>query len=289
MSQAMGLDLRVATPENVVLTYHLAGPMLRAGAYVIDFASRVMILLGLTFVLMIVAPFLPGLAIGSLLLVLFVLEWGYTIGFEYAWSGRTPGKWAMGLRVIQENGQPLSWWGSALRNLLRVADTLPLLLVFPEDLGAFCLLPVYGPGFVAMLMTSRLQRLGDLAARTVVVQERRAELPREPVIFEKIEPFSKADFSAFTPRSRTLSLIDRFLGRRSVLLHDRGHALASPLAAALAERLGYTSDPDLVRKYPMAFLARVYVTFTAHRDADGAAEEEQAKPTRKRRKARALR
>lgn len=285
MPQPIGLDLRIETPENVVLTYTLAGPMLRAGAYAIDFALRVMILIGISFAVAIVAPFLPGLAIGSLLLVLFLLEWGYTIGFEYAWSGRTPGKWAMGLRVIQENGQPLSWWASALRNLLRVADTLPLLFVFQEDLGGLCLLPIYGPGMVAMFCTPRLQRLGDLAARTVVIQERRAQLPRDPVILTKIEPLARADLGAFAPRPRTLSLIDRFLGRRSVLLHERGHALASPLAKALAYRLQFASDPDLVKKYPMAFLARIYVTFTAERDPDEEHEEQPAKPVRKRRRA----
>lgn len=263
MNHAFGLDLRIETPENVVLTYRLAGPALRSVAYVIDLAVRVMILIAASVVLAVVVPFLPGLAIGSLLVVMFLLEWGYTIGFEYAGQGRTPGKWIMGLRVIQENGQPLSWWSSALRNLLRVADTLPLMFFFADDLGPLCLLPVYGPGLLCMLCSPKLQRLGDLAARTVVVQERRPELPREPVIFEKIEPLARSDLNSFAPRPRTLSLIDRFLGRRSVLRHERGHALAAPLASAIAQRLNFTSDSDLVRKYPMAFLARVYVTFAA--------------------------
>lgn len=282
MNHQLGLDLRIETPENVVLTYQLAGPALRARAYLIDFALRVMIMIGASIMLAVLMPLLPGLAIGSLLLIMFLLEWGYTIGFEYAWKGQTPGKWAMGLRVIQENGQPLSWWGSGLRNLLRVADTLPLMYVFMDDLGPFCLLPVYGPGLVTMLCSSKLQRLGDLAARTVVIQERRAELPREPVIFERIEPLARADLNSFTPRPRTLSLIDRFLGRRHVLLIQRGHALASPLAAALARRLNFASDAESVRKYPMAFLARVYVTFAAHRDQDQDVEPQP--PSRRRRR-----
>jgi uncharacterized RDD family membrane protein YckC len=285
----LSLDLRVETPENVVLTYRLAGPGLRSAAYLFDFLLRMFIMIVVSTILGVVMPFLPGLALGSILIVAFLLEWGYMLGFEYAWQGRTPGKWMMGLRVVQENGQPLAWWGSALRNLLRVADTLPLML-FMEDLGAFCLLPVYGPGLVAMVCSPRLQRLGDLAARTVVIQERRSELPREPVIFEKIEPLSRADLNSFTPRSRTLSLIDRFLGRRSVLLHDRGHALAAPLAKVLAWRLGFASDPDLVRKYPMAFLARVYVTFAARRDEAEPDDENLARrPVKRRRRKAALR
>lgn len=285
MSTPLGLDLRIETPENVVLTYQLAGPALRALAYILDFMFRVMIMIAALIVVTAVATFLPGLAIGSLLLLMFVLEWGYTIGFEYAWQGRTPGKWITGLRVIQENGQPLSWWASALRNLLRVADQLPLMFVFMNDLGVFCLLPVYGPGLISMICSPKLQRLGDLAARTVVIQERRATLPREPVIFEKIEPLPRSDLNSFTPRSRTLSLIDRFLGRRSVLLHERGHALAMPVASALASRLNYATEPEQVRKYPMAFLARVYVTFAAQRDADAELDEDEdvrRKPKRRR-------
>lgn len=287
----LGLDLRIETPENVVLTYQLAGPALRAIAYVIDFMIRVMIMILIVLVLVFsgLILLLPGMVFGLLFLTIFVLEWGYTIGFEYVWDGRTPGKRAMGLRVIQENGQPLSWWSSTLRNLLRVADTLPLMFFFMQDLGPFCLLPVYGPGLVAMICSPKLQRLGDLAARTVVIQERRPELPREPIIFEKIEPLARADLNSFTPRPRTLSIIDRFLGRRSVLLHARGHALAEPLAAALAGKLHFASDKDLVRKYPMAFLARVYVTFAAQREEEVDLEEVEVPRGKRRRKAEAWR
>ncbi len=292
MPAPLGLDLRIETPENVVLTYRLAGPGLRAPAYLIDFTLRAMIILFACFVTCSLALVLPGLALGSLLLLMFVIEWGYTIGFEYAWQGRTPGKWLLGLRVIQENGQSLSWWGSALRNLLRVADTLPLTLLFADDLGAFCLLPVYGPGLFVMLCSPKLQRLGDLAARTVVIQERRGELPREPVIVEKIEPLPRGELNSFSPGTRTLSLIDRFLGRWAALMksvkskgqtpdewYDRGHVLASPLAKMMAWRLNYASAPDFVRNYPMAFLARAYVTFAARRDSEEDLEDE-PKPKR---------
>ncbi|MFO0917547.1 MAG: RDD family protein [Planctomycetaceae bacterium] len=282
MMNQIGLDLRIETPENVVLTYQLAGPALRAQAYAIDFVFRVMIMIGALVLASIVGIFLSGLAIGSLLLVLFLLEWGYTIGFEYAWQGRTPGKWLLGLRVIQENGRPLSWWSSGLRNLLRVADVLPLIYLFGSDLGIFGLLPVYGPGVITMFCSPRLQRMGDLAARTVVIQERRARIPGEPVIFEKIEPLARSDLNSFAPRPRTLSLIDRFLGRRHVLLIQRGHALALPLAEALARRLNFASDPQSVRKYPMAFLARVYVTFAARRDEAPTEGDGSDRPRRRR-------
>jgi uncharacterized RDD family membrane protein YckC len=60
-----------------------------------------------------------------------------------------------GLRAIHENGQPLSWWGATLRNLLRAADTLPLMIVFGDTLGPFGLLPVYGPALVCMTLSPK--------------------------------------------------------------------------------------------------------------------------------------
>jgi uncharacterized RDD family membrane protein YckC len=277
----LSLALPIETPENVVLTHQLAGPAWRCSAYLLDFAVRWGILLAGMMVASIAAIALPGLAIGSLLLLLFLLEWGYFIGFEYFCQGRTPGKWLFGLRVIHENGQPLTWWGATLRNLLRAADTLPLMLVFGEELGPLALMPVYGPALVCMALSPKLQRLGDLAARTVVIHERRTQLPRDPVIYDHIQPLAAEDINAFVPRSDTLALIDQYLGRRSVLTYRRGHDLASDLALALARRLDYRGDLAAVREYPMAFLARVYVTFALRRD------EESQRPVRSRRRSKA--
>jgi uncharacterized RDD family membrane protein YckC len=261
-----------------VLTHQPAGPTWRCAAYLLDFGIRWAVLLGSLFFASFVMVALPGVAIGSLLLLLFLLEWGYFIGCEYFLQGRTLGKMACGLRVIHENGQPLSWWGSTLRNLLRAADTLPLLLVFGEELGAFALLPVYGPALICMTLSPKLQRLGDLAARTVVVHERRAELPRDPVIYDHIQPLPQEERNSFTPRSDTLALIDQYLARRSVLTYRRGHDLASDLAKALAQRLDYRGDQTVVTEYPMAFLARVYVTFATPVEV----EHKPVKRTRKR-------
>jgi uncharacterized RDD family membrane protein YckC len=267
----LSLDLPLETPENVVLSHELAGPAWRSVAYALDFLFRGIILFVGFIVMVIFALTLPGMAIGSLLILVFLLEWGYGIGFEYFWLGRTPGKWLCGLRVIHENGQPLSWWGATLRNLLRVADMLPLALMYGEDAGAFALLPIYGPGLIAMLLTARLQRLGDLAARTVVVHERRAMLPRSPVIYDHIPRLPVEHRPRVPPRSETLALIDEFLSRRSVLTYQRGHDLAAGLAIALATQWNYQGDWEQVRTYPMAFLGRVYKTYAIPEDSEAAA------------------
>ncbi|WLD13686.1 RDD family protein [Planctellipticum variicoloris] len=263
------LDLVIETPENVLLTWQLAGPAWRLAAYAVDFAIRASFLVAGCIAMTVVALVLPGTAIGSLLLLMFLLEWGYTIGFEYFWQGQTPGKRLCGLRVIQDNGQPLSWWSATLRNLLRAGDTIPFLLIYGEHAGLLILIPCYGPALIAMLLAPRLQRLGDLAARTVVVHEKRPELPRPPMILDKIDAIPRDELGSRLPRPATLALIDEFLARREVLSYERGHALAGPFAEALARSLGYRGDPQLVEQYPMAFLARVHVTFARQRDADG--------------------
>lgn len=264
----VSLDLRIETPENVVLTYQLAGPAQRGAAYLIDFAARWAILIAAGIVAAVTSVVLQGTSIGAFLLIEFVMQWGYHILSEFFFNGRTLGKKALGLRVIQENGQPLSWWSATLRNLARVADMLPLFLIYEGDIGLFVLLPIYGPAFVCMILTRKQQRIGDLVARTVVIQERRVRLPREPIIVEKIQPLPREELGAFVPDARTLALIDRFLGRRSVLTHQRGHALAAILAQSLARKLSFRGDPKLVQNYPMAFLARVYVTFAAQREQE---------------------
>lgn len=268
---ALSLNLSMETPENVVLSRELAGPAYRCAAYLIDLGIRLGMLAAAGSLLNMALSGLPGVAMGTLLLVLFFLEWGYAIAFEYFWQGRTPGKHVCGLRVMHADGEPLSWWGAMLRNLVRVGDMLPFLVIYGENYGLLVLLPVYGPGLIAMLLTPRMQRLGDLLAGTVVVHERRTSLPTDPEIYAKIPPLDRGTINAWRPRSETLAVIDQFHARRSVLTYQRGHELASGLATALAEQLEFRGDPDLVRRYPMAFLARVYVTFALAREADEAA------------------
>ena len=259
------LGLRIETPENVVLTYTLAGPTLRAGAYLIDLSLRLILMTAVVMFVTCAAFFTPGAAVGVLLLVWFALEWGYFTLFEAFWNGRTPGKWALGLRVIQDKGYPITFWASAGRNLLRFADGLPWLLVK--------FFPMYAAAFLTMMLSSRFKRLGDLLARTVVICERSVVLPREPVILERIDPLPREEVPGPAPTPRTLALVDQFLGRRHAVSIPRGHEIARPLARALARRLRYGGDPALVEKYPMAFLARVYVTFLRREE-----EEESAAP-----------
>lgn len=250
--ELLDLTLRIETPENVVLTYQLAGPAVRLGAYLVDLAIRMAIMIAATFVVMCSGLALPGVSMGMYLLLVFVLEWGYYVISEGCFRGRTFGKALFQLRVIQEGGYPITLWAALLRNLVRAADNLPL----------------FGIGICTMLVSGNFRRLGDLVARTIVIEERRVRLPLEPIILEKIQPLPRSEISGYVPSSRTLALIENFLGRRSVLTHRRGHDMAEVLSCMLAKRLDFQSDRKQVEQYPMAFLARVFATFHQVHDAD---------------------
>ncbi|KPV41315.1 hypothetical protein AN478_01630 [Thiohalorhabdus denitrificans] len=144
--------VRTETPEGVDLHLHPAGPLERARAWMIDQLLRLGIYALVSFVLGLLGQFGWGLA----LVVVFLVEWFYPVYFELFHGGATPGKMALGLHAIQDNGAPLEWRGALLRNLLRAADFLPFL---------------YGLGLVVMVLTGRFQRLGDLAAGTLVVYD----------------------------------------------------------------------------------------------------------------------
>src|SRR5574340_147270 len=152
---------RVATPEGIELTLHLAGAVPRAIAWAIDLAIRAAIVLAV----MALAAQLGEAGWGVVLLTAFFVEWLLPAWFEAAWRGQTPGKRAMGLAVLNDDGTPVRWAAALTRNLLRAVDFLPFL---------------YGFGLITMLSNRDFKRLGDLAAGTVVVyQYERAEKAKE--------------------------------------------------------------------------------------------------------------
>lgn len=137
------------TPEGVTLSLRVAGPVVRACAFAIDAGIRGVLYLVLAYVL----STLGGVGWSLILIGWFVLEWLYPVLFEVR-RGSTPGKRSMGLQVVHDNGTPVAFSASMIRNLVRVADFLPLL---------------YGFGLAAMLIDRDFRRLGDLAAGTLVV------------------------------------------------------------------------------------------------------------------------
>ena len=142
----------IETPEGIELALRVAGPVVRALAWAMDFGIRILIYTVLSFFL----GDLGDLGIGILLIAIFLLEWFYPVLFEVYRQGATPGKRAMKIKVLHELGTPVDWSASMIRNLLRAVDFLPLL---------------YGFGLISMLINKDFKRIGDLAAGTVVVYE----------------------------------------------------------------------------------------------------------------------
>jgi uncharacterized RDD family membrane protein YckC len=150
------LDSAVAaeTPEGILLELRPAGISSRFCAFLIDWLIRGVIL----YVALLVAMVLGNAGYGFWMILLFLLEWFYPVVFELTRSGATPGKRAMGLKVVMDNGLPITPAASVARNLLRVADFLPFF---------------YGAAVISMLTRADGKRLGDIAAATLVVHQRR--------------------------------------------------------------------------------------------------------------------
>jgi uncharacterized RDD family membrane protein YckC len=156
----------ITTPEGVELNLRLAGPVPRACAWAIDLGLRIVVLI----VLSIVLGQLGRLGMGLLLICAFLLEWLYPTVCELKLDGSTPGKRWMGLRVVNDDGTPLTVSAAVVRNLLRAVDFLPVM---------------YGFGLIAMLINREFRRLGDLVAGTVVVYR---EAARAPAVIPRAAP-----------------------------------------------------------------------------------------------------
>lgn len=156
----------VQTPEGVDLSLPVAGPVPRALAYALDVSIQSAALGMLQTALLTSGG--GGFAIGVSLIAAFLSNWFYGVCFEVLAHGQTPGKRVVGLRVVQENGTPVGWPASILRNFLRFADFLPLF---------------YLAGITSMCLDPSFRRLGDLAAGTLVVHaERRRRAVRDAAI-----------------------------------------------------------------------------------------------------------
>jgi len=243
------LDTSVAieTPEHIVFRYRVAGPARRMLAYLVDLVVCYggAILLS---VLILFAVFGSGavgdavdsaqaLGIGIILVILFAAQWIYFVAWE-ATTGRTPGKMAAGLRVVTTSGRPIGFGPAALRNVLRAADALPI---------------GYAVGVVAMALSPRFQRLGDLVAGTMVIVPDRPGVAAVIRVWPPAQPRELADM----PEDVRLDADERnalemFLRRRGTLGPAREHELASMIVAPLAERFDFRL-PDPARTLALLY------------------------------------
>ncbi|MDR2626051.1 MAG: RDD family protein [Zoogloeaceae bacterium] len=150
---------RVLTPEGCELELRLAGGIIRARAWLIDFFFRMLFFSGCVFILSRSGRMGEAL----LFLLAFLLEWLYPVVFEVFCEGATPGKRFSGLVVLRDDGTPLDWSASVARNFLRAVDFLPFF---------------YALGLVTMGLNREGKRLGDLLAGTLVVYRQTVPPPK---------------------------------------------------------------------------------------------------------------
>lgn len=233
--------VRVVTPENIEFEYMLAGPFQRLPAFLVDFALRTTIFAALVMLTLFIGVPIIGsmgfalvITVGSL--AFFVLSWLYGTIMEAQFNGRTVGKVVFGLRTISSDGRPINASQAALRNLLRLCDFMPplsLTLLVPSA-PPVDLLPTCFIGLAAMTLTTRMQRVGDLAANTMVVWEGRRghnvnlqpEDPRAYALAELIPP--TIQFNRTLARAVALYM-ERRLFLAGARREEIAHNLAEPL------------------------------------------------------------
>ena len=255
----MDEHITISTPEQVAFQYEVAGIGSRFVASLLDH-----LILGLALMLI----WCGGLALGMssfavdgtgagfylllslIVLVIFLLFWGYFVVFETLWNGQTPGKRAGRLRVIRRSGEPVGAGEVMVRNLVRLIDLMP---------------GFYGIGLISMFADKESRRLGDFAAGTIVIREGeeiglqnvRVREPSQPLPSVLAYTYGTSDQQAVVSAPampdplpgvslRDITREDQRLirellarvHRREIAL-DRGQELATRMAYAMASRLGH--------------------------------------------------
>lgn len=210
----MQRQLEIETPEAVAFAYPLAGLGSRGMAVMLDTLMLGLIIVAELLVGLLVAVLVSRIseralmtltpwAIGVLIVAVFVTYWGYYIFGEVFRNGRTPGKRVMRIRVVREDGSRVGALESVIRNVVRIIDLMP---------------GMYGFGIVSIWVSPRAQRLGDMAAGTVVIEE-------PPRLFD-------LDVDA---RGELASLVRSYLARRGELTPEARWQVGTALLASYGE------------------------------------------------------
>ena len=244
--------LVIETPEHVELNFALATIGNRFLACAIDHGIQVISLISIYIIARslsasvraverIIFNDAKGISLWIMAVMIiagFLIFFGYFIFFETIWSGQTPGKRWLKLRVIQEDGRPISFFAALTRNLIRSAD---MQLFF-----------FYSVGIISVFASVRAKRLGDYVANTVVVKERAAEAPKFDEVFEsevidtamrRVAPQVEfqGDVRVVTPSE--ILVVESFLRRRYDIPEHPRMWLAWRIAIPLLEKIRPHYDP----------------------------------------------
>jgi uncharacterized RDD family membrane protein YckC len=224
----MDRTISVRTPESIAFSYELAGLGSRFLALALDMAIQLTLLIGIFWGLAYAGSRLPdthhasnrladAIAYAVIVAIVFLIFFGYFILFEGLWGGQTPGKKALGVRVVRDGGYPIDLGASFIRNLIRVGEF---------SLGFYAL------SALVTLISAENKRLGDIAAGTIVVRDSRAHSLR--AIREGAR--NAAPHTAAIS-GEEYALIGRFLARRATMDANYRRSMAFQIADRLRKRL----------------------------------------------------
>jgi uncharacterized RDD family membrane protein YckC len=232
--------LTIQTPEQVRFDYVLAGLGSRTAAFLVDTVIRWFLFLAILVVGLLLLRLLPALDFSQWatdpskpwlfwLIALGVLAYslvdlGYFLFFEALWSGQTPGKRRQGLRVVRIDGQPIGWLESSIRNILRAVDLLAGL---------------YPVGIVVVFLSRNNQRIGDYAAGTVVIVERKQSVPGDRKQFHAAQILTPPEIEWYVSglKPAQYQVLRSFLERRDQMEQGPRHDLARLLSHQLFKQM----------------------------------------------------
>lgn len=241
--QQLSREITVVTPENVTITYELAGPGSRTAAYLLDWLIqlaafiilwfawvKIAVLIGMMNISRSNVSLLGDIWFGVAIVGSFLLYSGYFIYFETAWNGQTPGKKKIGIRVVREGGAPVDFSSTTVRNIIRLLEF---------GLGMYVL------SLLFIFFSPKYKRLGDYAAGTIVVKERTPNAVTASTInTAQIKKYSEdtreaafmVDINLLTKEE--IEAVKRFTQRRTQLKPELQEELAKQLAQSIRQRLG---------------------------------------------------
>jgi len=263
-------QLSIDTPELVAIELPLAGIGSRFIALLVDYLIWSAGLVLLIIVAVVVLPAMHAFNVKSaqwaeaiVIFLVFLCNWGYFTLFEAFWNGRTPGKRVARIRVIQRSGRSIGLLESMARNLVRYVDQLPFF---------------YAVGVITMFVTRQHQRLGDLAAGTLVVRDREPETPLwgdtgsrtfTAQLFKANAPIPEPHTALTLPASgiakltsSDLEVLEGFFSRRLDMSMATRQALAGRIGAAIQAKSGL--------EVPEGFSVETFLEATARQLRDQA-------------------
>ena len=238
----MIIEDRIETPENVELRRKLAGIGLRFQAGLLDTLIIIFCFYLPIFLIVIFAQptsfilddsTLTTIAITFIIIFVFIIYWGYFLLFELYKNGQTPGKKLMKIRVVLEEGHGISFYAILIRNLLRVVDGIG----------------VYSVGELSMFFSNKIQRLGDMAAGTVVISEQISDYSASADNKQRLfvdEKLATTVLNESTMSPEEFRLLSNYWARKDELDPEARRRILPKILKPILDRRGETLETDLV-------------------------------------------